>query len=86
MGWGGHHCGDRGLAECCGGGEQHAVKERWRGGTGGLLGTYLVKTHFGERLGGDRNVPGALHGGAVHCQEVGNPFDGAQTPPAGTQG
>lgn len=34
MGWGGHHCGDRGLAERRGGREQQAVKERWRGGTG----------------------------------------------------
>lgn len=41
--------------------------EGWTGGHGGgPLGTYFIKAHFREWLGEEGNVPGALHGGAIH--------------------
>lgn len=68
--------GTRGSAEACGGLCQRGTD---MGTWGGPLGTYFIKAHFCEWLGEEGDVPGALHGGAIHCGERGHPFGPAQT-------
>lgn len=56
--------GDRGL-----GFAMDAIREIDRGTRVAPLGTYFIKAHFCERPGQERDVPGALHGGTIHCVE-----------------